>query len=446
MRTPLHKNRAARFAALAAVAASLAWSTASVHAGDDDQRIQFAPGTDHGSASGTFSEGEVDNFVLRAGAGQTMFVSVTPSEAGASVAVYDPNGTKIAEPAEPGAEFSVALPASGDYTITVGPGRSEVSAYTLNVRIPAATPPSTSAPQRIRFAPGTDNATVQGSIAPGTTARYALRAAAGQTMTVSVGPDEFAALTTIFGPNGEVVGAGHTLTTANLPATGDYVVEVGNTGSTSNFTLNVRIPAAGSSVPRIQFAPGTDSATVQGTFREGQSDRYVLRAAAGQRMTIQISPLGTGASLGVSAPNGSALPGGPGDAIAYQLPATGDYTIVIGGGRGDSSPTYSMRVTIPASVRRIEFAPATNTASVRDSVGAGTTDAFVLRAGAGQTMAVQIDAGADNAVFSVFSPDGFGLAVDQTQSSVALPSAGDYLVAVHSTGGAATYEIGFWIA
>ena len=316
---------------LAAVAASLAWSTATVRAGDDDQRIQFAPGTDQGSVSGTFSEGEVDNFVLRAGAGQTMFVSVAPSEAGASVAVYDPNGTKIAGPPEPGADFSVTLPATGDYTITVGPGRSEVSAYTLTVRIPAATP-SPSSPQRISFAPGTDNATVQGVIAQAASARYALRAGAGQTMTVSIGPDNFAALTTIFGPNGDVVGAGHTLTTANLPTTGDYIVEVGNTGSSSNFTMNVRIPAGGSSVQRIQFAPGTDNTTVQGTFREGQSDSYVLRAAAGQRMTIEISPPGTGASLGVFAPNGSPLPGGPGDAITYQLPATGDYTIVIGEG------------------------------------------------------------------------------------------------------------------
>ena len=61
-------------------------------------------------------------------------------------------------------------------------------------------------------------------------------------------------------------------------------------------------------------------------------------------------------------------------------------------------------------------------------------------------MAVQIDAAADNAVFSVFAPDGFGLAVDQVQSSLVLPSSGDYLVEVHSTGGSADYEISFWIA
>ena len=106
--------------------------------------------------------------------------------------------------------------------------------------------------------------------------------------------------------------------------------------------MNVRIPAAGSSTCSASSSPRErTTATVQGTFREGQSDRYVLRAAAGQRMTIQISPPGTGASLGVFAPDGSPLPGGPGGAITYQLPdQAGDHTIVIGGGRGDSSPTY----------------------------------------------------------------------------------------------------------
>jgi hypothetical protein len=34
-------------------------------------------------------------------------------------------------------------------------------------------------------------------------------------------------------------------------------------------------------------------------------------------------------------------PGGPADTITYLLPATGDYTIVVGGARGDSSPTYT---------------------------------------------------------------------------------------------------------
>ena len=65
-------------------------------------------------------------------------------------------------------------------------------------------------------------------------------------------------------------------------------------------------------------------------------------------MTVQIDPPGLGASVGVFAPDGSPLPGGPGDVVTYSLPANGDYKIEIGGGRGDASPTYSMTVTIPA--------------------------------------------------------------------------------------------------
>ena len=275
MRTPLHKYRAARYAALAAVAATLAWSTATVRAGDDDQRIQFAPGTDQGSVSGTFSEGAVDNFVLRAGAGQTMFVSVAPSRRRFGGRLR-PQRHQDRRAPEPGAGFSVTLPASGDYTITVGPGRSEVSAYTLTVRIPAGTPPSIGAATHPLPHPARTTQPCR-AVSPQARRRYVLRAAAGRTMAVSVGLDDFAALTTIFGPNGDVVGA--TSTPRPPPTCRRRRLRRRDRQHRQHLdlTMNVRIPAAGSSVQRIQFAPGTDNATVQGTFREGQSDRYVPR-------------------------------------------------------------------------------------------------------------------------------------------------------------------------
>jgi hypothetical protein len=116
--------------------------------------------------------------------------------------------------------------------------------------------------QRIQFAPGTDNATVQGSTAPGTTDRWVLWAEAGQTMTVSFGPDEFAALTTLFGPDGDVVAAWHTGGSATLPTTGDYVIEVGNTGSTNDFTMTVRIPATTTTTTPPTTSPGRLPATL----------------------------------------------------------------------------------------------------------------------------------------------------------------------------------------
>jgi hypothetical protein len=170
-----------------------------------------------------------------------MQVSVGPDEFAALTTIFAPNGEVV------GAGHTTAsalLPVSGDYIVEIG-NTGSTTDFTMNVRIPPLGQPAPNPPsgaQRIRFAAGTDNATVQGSIAPGTTTSYVLRAAAGQTMQVSVGPDEFAALTTIFAPNGEVVGAGHTTASALLPVGGDYIVEIGNTGSTTDFTMTVSIP------------------------------------------------------------------------------------------------------------------------------------------------------------------------------------------------------------
>ena len=123
---------------------------------------------------------------------------------------------------------------------------------------------------------------------------------------------------------------------------------------------------------RISFAAGTDHATVTGTFRPGSFDTWVLRAGAGQSMTVQMDPPGLAASVGVFAPDGSPLPGGPGDVVTYSLPATGDYRIEVGGGRGDTSPTYSMTVTIPPlahnTTQRISFAAGADHATVHGHV------------------------------------------------------------------------------
>ena len=42
-----------------------------------------------------------------------------------------------------------------------------------------------------------------------------------------------------------------------------------------------------------------------------------------------------GTPFSVFAPDGTQLPGGPGETIAYQLPATGDYTILHGPRRSE---------------------------------------------------------------------------------------------------------------
>ena len=309
--------------------------------------------------------------------------------------------------------------------------------------------------ERIRFAPGTDNATVQGTFTLGSDDRYVLWAHAGQSMTLA---GEFGGLGVgVSAPDGsQLPGGPANSITFQLPATGDYTISIGPRRSeATTYSFTVTIPALPGGNPggtqRIRFAAGTDNATVQGTFREGQSDRYVLRAVAGQTMFVQLRPEGTGALFGVFAPNGSELPSQPGVDFAATLPATGDYTIVVGGGRGNSSPTYTLTVRIPAGTsnpggaQRIQFAPGTNTASLRADVLPATTDRYVLRAAAGQTMVVHVAPLVPNITFSIFAPDGTALADDQVQATVVLPANGDYLVVVETTSSGGPYQISFWI-
>jgi hypothetical protein len=304
--------------------------------------------------------------------------------------------------------------------------------------------------ERITFAPGTDHATVRGTFDVGSDDHYVLRAAAGQTMTLS---GSFAGLGIgVAAPDGTALPGGPGDTIAyRLPADGDYTIAIGQRrGEATTYELTVTIPPLGGSTggaQRISFAPGTDNATVEGTFREGESDRYVLRAGAGQTMFVQLRPEGTGAQFGVFAPDGSELPSQPGVDFVAVLPATGDYTIVVGGGRGDSSPTYTMTVRIPAtgSTQRIRFAAGTDTASVHADLAPATTHSYVLRAAAGQTMAVQVAPLVPNITFSIFAPDGTPLAEDLAQADVTLPATGDYLVVVETTSSGGPYEISFWI-
>lgn len=96
-------------------------------------------------------------------------------------------------------------------------------------------------------------------------------------------------------------------------------------------------------VRRLSFAPGSSSAVVEDAVVRGDRDEYLVGAAAGQTMTLSISALEQNAVFGVAAPDGSVL--------LYEetfaelkLPQAGDYSIVVGGTRGNAS--YGLEVEI----------------------------------------------------------------------------------------------------
>jgi hypothetical protein len=97
---------------------------------------------------------------------------------------------------------------------------------------------------------------------------------------------------------------------------------------------------------RVTFKKGTSSAHIQGA-----SNRiYLLRANAGQKMTIKINSLGARASVtlyGVNGkPIGQSIGGFDGEnkTVSFTLPKTGDYSIV--GGSGPTNHFYDFTVSI----------------------------------------------------------------------------------------------------
>jgi hypothetical protein len=97
---------------------------------------------------------------------------------------------------------------------------------------------------------------------------------------------------------------------------------------------------------RIQFAKGASSANIQ----NAENHIYLLRARAGQKLTLKTNSLGARASVTLYGVNGKTLSpvfagaSGDGKTFSVRLPATGDYYIV--GGSGTSNHFYDFTVTI----------------------------------------------------------------------------------------------------
>jgi hypothetical protein len=100
---------------------------------------------------------------------------------------------------------------------------------------------------------------------------------------------------------------------------------------------------------KVNFAPGSNSATLEGSVISGERDEYLLGAQAGQQMNVRISSLEDNAVFQIFEPGGNQPLPGAGETDDAQewsgeLPTSGDYTVVVGPTRGNT--TYELEVTI----------------------------------------------------------------------------------------------------
>lgn len=97
------------------------------------------------------------------------------------------------------------------------------------------------------------------------------------------------------------------------------------------------------------FAHGKTSTTVKGDVIRGDRDAYLIKARSGQVMSVQLSALESNAAFSIYEPKSEdAIPGTEeeNDPTAWSgtLNKTGEYRIVVGGTRGNTS--YTLRVTV----------------------------------------------------------------------------------------------------
>lgn len=90
---------------------------------------------------------------------------------------------------------------------------------------------------------------------------------------------------------------------------------------------------------------------------------------------------------------------------------------------------------------RVNFAQGATAAVLAGAVIRAERKTYLLNAGQGQVMNVEITALEDNAVFEILSPGGSFLASEAKTFTGKLPATGDYQIIVSGTRGNATYEM-----
>ena len=110
--------------------------TGSASSGGVTQRIHFPAGGTGTSVSGNVGGSAVDTYLLEAGAGQFMQVSLASPSGQAYLNVIAPDGSPLAR-AQAGAQgFSGTLPINGDYQLQVMTlGGAPATSYTLTVAV-----------------------------------------------------------------------------------------------------------------------------------------------------------------------------------------------------------------------------------------------------------------------------------------------------------------------
>ncbi len=197
---------------------------------------------------------------------------------------------------------------------------------------------------------------------------------------------------------------------------------------------------------RIQFDPGSAIAWQQGYLAPGGSDRYVLRASAGQTLSLSVFADNNQAVVVVWGADGTVLLSDHASASQWSgpLPSTQDYYLDVRN-VGSDGAYYTLQVAVPPTPapapdpdpQRIRFSRGGSSATVQGQLPGLASDRYVLNVQAGQTLQADISSGNGQVNLAIWGADGTVLISDHADApgwSGPAPSSQDYLISVINTG------------
>lgn len=197
--------------------------------------IVFVLGSTAAVEQRTIQPGQIRSYTISAGQAQPMILILSSPHNDVTLAVYEPNGNVLLDPAKKWTYWQWLLPKTELYTIQVI-GGAYAESYTLTVKVAA----------RINFALGAYSGTVNGYTPEGYVISYVVGARANQTMTVILNVPGDSAYLDIFGlASGQLLlspSAKATSWGVTLPSTQDYIIEIiPKNGQVVNYSLTVTI-------------------------------------------------------------------------------------------------------------------------------------------------------------------------------------------------------------
>ena len=301
-----------------------------------------------------------------------------------------------------------------------------------------STSPTLAILKRIQFTRGATSAVVSGNLPANTSARYILRALAGQLIDVTLSaPDGTRVRVTTSGGRVLTPIAGTSSSTGfrgYLPFTGDYIVAVASGSQGVSYSVNVSIPV------RVAFNRGATADTLKGHLDAHQGLDYILRAREGQILEIDTTPdpADVPLQLIIYGVDGSVLKSGMGEESSFrgELPVSEDYIVSVRA--GEQAADFKMNVIIP---QRIRFQTGAVSASVFGFLLANRTHYYSVSAMENQTLQVKITP-RNSLQLIIYGADGTVLKSDMSEGdsfSGMLPNTQDYILEVRS----ATTRIGY---